>query len=248
MGDPHDTDFLNKTRAWYAAGERDVDSLCRAGKSAHGVYVIDEHDEGVTRLYCASRLSCRSTLRWLIDHGADINYRIGDRIRTRPAGGKSALHAALAHGGFDVASMLLDAGARIDAVDYNGRTTLHEAVNSIYVRDMQPVAACKRLLSLGASLYATDVAGETPEAYARRCGYTHSANLLADVRGAGGWKHYIAAPRDALLALRRELPALRESGRATAPSSVPAHERLFLQAPDDVFSHIIAFWRSDRDL
>jgi hypothetical protein len=144
--------------------------------------------------------------------------------------------------------MLLDAGARIDAVDYNGRTTLHEAVNSIYVRDMQPVAACKRLLSLGASLYATDVAGETPEAYARRCGYTHSANLLADVRGAGGWKHYIAAPRDALLALRRELPALRESGRATAPSSVPAHERLFLQAPDDVFSHIIAFWRSDRDL
>ncbi|KAH8057354.1 hypothetical protein JL721_3375 [Aureococcus anophagefferens] len=113
---------------------------------------------------------------------------------------------------------------------------------------MKRNAACKRLVSLGASLYAIDVAGETPEARARRCGYTHAANLLADVRGAGGWKPYIAAPRDALLALRRELPALRESGRATAPSSVPAHERLFFQAPDDVFSHTIAFWRSDRDL
>ena len=63
-----------------------------------------------------------------------------------------------------------------------------------------------------------------------------------------GWHAVIhIAPRAALLALRRELPALRESGRATSPSSVPAHERLFFQAPDDVFSHIIKFWRSDRD-
>ena len=246
--DPHDTDFLNQTRAWYAAGERDVDSPCTVGIWGGEVSVMIEGTGG-TRLYYASLRGWLATMRWLIDHGADVNFRIPY--------GKSTLHVAFSHGGFDAASMLLDAGARADAVDRNGVTALHAAatmyvaadpVNRVEARDMKRNAACKRLVSLGASLYAIDVAGETPEAYARRCGYTHAANLLADVRGAGGWKPYIAAPRDALLALRRELPALRESGRATAPSSVPAHERLFFQAPDDVFSHIITFWCSDRDL
>ena len=55
-------------------------------------------------------------------------------------------------------------------------------------------------------------------------------------------------PRLELLALRRALPALRESGRAS-PASVLVHERLFLRAdvPDDVFSYVLAFWRSERD-
>ena len=72
--------------------------------------------------------------------------------------------------------------------------------------------------------------------------------LLRGVRAAGGWAAYVGVPRLELLALRRALPALRESGRAS-PSSVPAHERLFLRAdvPDDVFSHILTFWRTSRD-
>ncbi|KAH8045314.1 hypothetical protein JL720_16729 [Aureococcus anophagefferens] len=36
-------------------------------------------------------------------------------------------------------------------------------------------------------------------------------------------------------------------GRAAPSSSVRAHERLFLKTPDDVFGHVLAFWRSDRD-
>ena len=245
--DPHDTDFLNKTRAWYAAGERDVDSLCSVGIWGEDVRVIDDVGVG-TRLYYASLSGWLATMRWLIDHGADVNFRVPY--------GKTTLHVAFSHGGFDAASMLLDAGARADAVDRNGVTALHEAatmyvavdpVNRVEAGDMKRSAACKRLLSLGASLDA-NIHGETPETYARRCRSTQVVNLLADVRSAGSWAAYIAAPRAALLALRRELPALRESGRATAPSSVPAHERLFFQAPDDVFSHIIAFWRSDRDL
>ena len=241
--DPHDTDFLNQTRAWYAAGERDVDSRCGVGKWGDSFRVIE--GPGATRLFAASVHGWCASMRWLIDHGADVNYCLGSPVHS---GGKSALHAALSHGGFDVASMLLDAGARVDAVDCNGRTPLHEAPSFIHARNMKPIAACKRLLSLGASLYAIDVAGETPEDYARRGGCTQAANFLADVRSAGSWAAYVAEPRAALLALRQELPALRESGRATAPSSVPAHERLFFQAPDDVFSHIITFWCSDRDL
>jgi hypothetical protein len=69
-------------------------------------------------------------------------------------------------------------------------------------------------------------------------------DLLADVRAAGGWPAYVAAPRAQLLELRAELLELRRG-----PSAVRAHERLFLDRsiPDDVVAHVRAFWRSDRD-
>ena len=111
---------------------------------------------------------------------------------------------------------------------------------------------CKLLLSRGASLDLRDPEGYDPEAIARHFNVkntgTTTAAFLAEVRAAGGWTAYVAAPRLELLALRRALPALRERGRAT-PSSVPVHERLFLRkdVPDDVFSHVLSFWRSDRD-
>ena len=75
-----------------------------------------------------------------------------------------------------------------------------------------------------------------------------TAAFLAEVRAAAGWAKYVAAPRAELLALRHELPSLRERGRAS-PSTVRAHERLFLNTslPDEVFSHILAFWRTSRD-
>ena len=76
---------------------------------------------------------------------------------------------------------------------------------------------------------------------------TTTADLLAAVREAGGWQAYVDAPRAELLALRRELPSLRERGRATPSSNVPLHERLFVKVPEDVFKHTIAFWRNDRD-
>ena len=76
---------------------------------------------------------------------------------------------------------------------------------------------------------------------------TTTADLLAAVRAAGGWLPYVDAPRKELLALRQRLPALRDRGRAAPSSSVRAHERLFLDTPDDVFTSVLAFWRSDRD-
>ena len=230
--------FLEQTRVWYAAGERDIDGLCDVALLGSGSSAYVRFSEGpFSRLWFASCYGWCTAVRWLIDNGADVN--LCDAIT-----GITPLHAGC-EGHFNAASMLLDAGANVDArsaVIRHNRTALHSAAvcNNLSI--------CKLLLSHGASLYATDVDGETPETYARLCRSTQAANFLADVRSAGSWQIYVAAPRAALLALRRELPALRESGRATSPSSVPAHERLFFQAPDDVFSHIIKFWRSDRDL
>ena len=106
---------------------------------------------------------------------------------------------------------------------------------------------CKLLLSRGASLDVRNNDGDDPEAQARSIGRTTIANLLAAVRAAGGWLPYVDAPRKELLALRQRLPALRDRGRAAPSSSVRAHERLFLDVPDDVFSHVLKFWPSGRD-
>ncbi|KAH8059113.1 hypothetical protein JL722_5667 [Aureococcus anophagefferens] len=106
---------------------------------------------------------------------------------------------------------------------------------------------CKLLLSRGFSLDARNNNGDDPEALARRCGQPTMADVLAAVRAAGGWLPYVNAPRKELLALRQRLPALRERGRAAPSSSVRAHERLFLDTPDDVFTSVLAFWRTDRD-
>ena len=110
---------------------------------------------------------------------------------------------------------------------------------------------CKLLLSRGASLDARDSTalsyGQDPEAYARRYHSSHNAAFLADVRAAGGWSAYVAAPRNQLLALRRELPTCFRTGPCSAPR---AQARLFLdkRIPDDVFIHTLTFWRSERDL
>ncbi|KAH8064919.1 hypothetical protein JL722_1808 [Aureococcus anophagefferens] len=104
---------------------------------------------------------------------------------------------------------------------------------------------CKLLLSRGASLDARDDSGNDPEADAHLDDCPDVAAFLADVRAAGGWSAYVAAPRNQLLALRRELP----THFRTAPCRERAQARLFLdpRIPDDVFVHVLTFWRSARD-
>jgi hypothetical protein len=241
--------FLEETRAWYAAGDHDIDSLCRVelldaySPDAH-VRVYETGPDLGTRLGHACHYAWRKAMRWLIDHGADVNFAYSLN-RWTPLHEAISTRNSPASGCFDAVIMLLDAGARIDAVDWAGRTVLHRVFFGGWLELLLPV--CKLLLSRGAP-FATDADGYDPIRFARDARERHAANLLAEVRSAGGWQPYVQAPRTALLALRRELPALRESGRAVAPSSAPVHERLFFQAPDDVFSYIIAFWRSDRDL
>ena len=101
---------------------------------------------------------------------------------------------------------------------------------------------CKLLVSRGASLDAIAREGNA-EAYSRFHNQPTTADFLAAVRAAGGWRPHVAAQRkpyiDALVALRRELPAARRS----APT-VPAHARLFLEIPDDVFFRVLDYWRT----
>jgi ankyrin repeat protein len=68
----------------------------------------------------------------------------------------TALHWAAANGHQDTMSTLLNAGARIDEKDMQGRTPLHEAARS------GNEGAVLRLIEAGASIDAKDNACKTP--------------------------------------------------------------------------------------
>ena len=243
--------FLAQTQTWYADGEgRDLEALiiCSPAQSGPSRVVnvrIEESASGSTRLYHAAQRGWRSATRWLIQHGADVNA-------IHPSSGFTPILNASFFNKNDAIRILLDAGARVDARTGDGQSSLTIAAQMGYLE------LCKLLLSRGASLELRNGYGEDAETYARRCsrerlGFRHqycatTADFLADVRVAGGWADYADAPRKELLALRRQLPSLRERGRAAPSSSVPVHERLFVEVPDDVFVHAVAFWRGPRDL
>ena len=229
--------FLAQAQRYHAAGG-DLNALCRIVEPGDGsVRVEFQGSAGNTTLLCAAatRGWC-SAIEWLLAHGADVHSQRGDQ--------QTALHAAALGGRawmnnpapqrnrLDAAVLLLDAGARVDASDGERESALDQAASE---GDLE---MCKLLVSRGASLDARYNDGGDAES---------TADFLAAVRAAGGWAAYVQAPRTQILALRRELPALRESGRAS-PSSVRLHERLFVEIPEDVFIHAFQFWRGERDV
>ena len=224
--------FVDQTAHYHASGGN-LDALVEMTYSG-GLHIIADTSYGKTRLYHAARFDWCAAAKMLLENGADVHLG-------RPSHGMTPLHIAINWSCRDAAVLLLDAGARVNDSNLDGRTALHLAAANGNSK------MCKLLLSRGASLDARNEGGDDPEAGARLNNWPTTANLLAAVRAAGGWQPYVDAPRKELLALRQRLPALRDRGRAAPSSSVRAHERLFLKTPDDVFSHVLAFWRSDRD-
>ena len=194
---------------------------------------MEDHPEGYTALYFAAQEGLSAAITPLLENGADVHTGL-------PSNPETPLHAAARSNRDNIAAVLLDAGARVDDRDRHGRTALHVVARNECFREPRS-KFCQLLLSRGASLDLRDCDGHDPEASARFCFKKKTAAFLAEVRAAGGWAKYVAAPRAELLALRHELPSLRERGRAS-PSTVRAHERLFLDTtlPDEVFSHILS--------
>ncbi len=92
----------------------------------------------------------------------------------RPAGGKTALHAAISRGDKEVAGLLLAAGADATTVTWDGETPLHSAVRQ------GDVPLVGRLLARGASIEVQTQFGETPFSAAKG---TEMLSLLVDKGG-----------------------------------------------------------------
>ena len=173
----------------------------------------------------------------LIELGADVNA-------TDTFGNTPLFHyVELPHRGLELIRLLLRHGCDAAAVNEHGEDVAAYA-QEVYDGNYDPDSVSEDALSMLAT-----------------------ATFLEDVKAAGGWKAYLRAPRVQLVRLRslcdrgRAAPPSVASGKLTLLRNLSAAEvavfaRLFGaptprgssgRLPNEIFWHVLAFWRTDRD-
>ena len=218
---------------WFSTGTRDPNERDAIGR---------------TLLYYAAQNGRMETIRILLANGACVD--------APNSGGFTPLHGTAFRGYHAAAGLLLDHGARVDGRTTLGRTPLYWAA---YKGNRDTI---RFLLNRGAELEARDDDDYTAEAVARNNNEQGTADLLKEIRLAGGWRSYVLYPRFRLLVLR----ILAEHGRAETQD--PLFRRLFPAGPPapegtkrpreahraqkggrlprGIFMHIFGYWRSSR--
>jgi len=147
-----------------------MESLLSAGVSPD---LADEN--GHAPLYYAAAFDHTQTVELLLSHHADPNTHVGMQFIEPPAPA-TALQYAAELGDRRVASLLLEAGARIDGPGPTGRTALHYALGHLDVLQM--------LLEKGANAHARDRDGSSALDEAVWYGLLDAAAILL-AHGAG---------------------------------------------------------------
>ena len=205
----------------------------------------------------------RDMVNLLLANGADVE--------AVDESGLTPLHYSAHLGDLRMVAMLVErAGADINARDEDGCTPLLSAI----FPDKSPdkFELVRFLVIHGAELFLQQPVSNSASprltpfldvvANARAGKADHIADWLAKISAAGSWRRYLRAPRLALVSLR----ALCARGRAAPPAvklrTISAEslifERLFpvppskfkpapRALPDEVFWHVLSFWRTNRD-
>lgn len=106
------------------------------------------------------------------ERGVDVNAKRQDHC--------TPLHLASSRGRPDIAQVLLDHGAKVDAVDKLFRTTLHHASGGHYENQEDGVRVAQLLLKNGADVNAHDINRETPLHLAASLGRLEMARILLE--------------------------------------------------------------------
>lgn len=142
----------------------------RAWVDADPVLVDQRSPDGFPPLGLAAFFGQIAVLKYLLELGADPNLAASNTMRVAP------LHSAVAFGdpqrACDMARLLVENGAQVNAVQQGGWTPLHEAV------DNDQLETAELLLSNGAEPDAPNDDGLTPLALARRKFFDQMAALL----------------------------------------------------------------------
>ena len=125
--------------------------------------------DGFTALGLASFFGHLEAAQVLIAAGARVNDASRNAMRVAP------LHSALAGRHAEIATLLLEAGADVNAVQADGYTPLHEAAQN----GDRPMA--ERLIAAGANPRASLDDGSTPAESARRAGHDSLAARLEEL-------------------------------------------------------------------
>lgn len=189
-----------------AADSNDTDSVRIL--LAKGADVNAKNAFGDTALMSAATEGNVEVMKLLMARGADVNLvdaPESTRVKNGPIalGNLTPLHVAVISGGSDAVKLLLDAGAKVDALDVRGMTPLMLAIGT----DRPDIGAIRLLLEKGADKNIKSKAGETAVDWARKFNYPPVLNAL-------GIDHkQVAAAAGVLPAGDSPLPNPKEAAR-----------------------------------
>ena len=125
--------------------------------------------DGWMPLHLAAHFDHVNAARWLLDAGADAHARSRNDLANQP------LHAAAAgQASVEMLTLLLDAGAEVNAREHGGFTPLHQCAENGHL------AAIKLLLARGADPQARADDGRTALAFALAGEHEDVARLLRE--------------------------------------------------------------------
>jgi ankyrin repeat protein len=134
-------------RMWRAAAFGDLEAVKSA--VAQGANVNFKGPGGFTPMNAAARNGHLEVVKYLAEHGADIDKSDNNRDKT-------PLLAASFKGHFDIVKYLVEKGAKVNAQSINGFTPLHDAA---YVGNLEIV---KYLVEHGANVHIRNKHNQTP--------------------------------------------------------------------------------------
>jgi ankyrin repeat protein len=132
--------------------------------SADATDLQREDSNGDTALHCAAMSGTINTVKALLAHGADVNYK--NKLLRTP------LHIACQGNQYDIICLLVDAGANVNVANCRDETPLHLASGAGNLN------AVKLLITHGANPLAETSRGRTSLHYACSHGHTDVAEYL----------------------------------------------------------------------
>ena len=239
-----------------AARNGDLERVSAWLDAGGDIHAVDRLHESETLLIAATTTRRADLARYLLSRGVNVNQAFSGR-----GSGKTALHEACLPeiASMHVASLLLAAGANVNATTHRGWTPLGISV----YREGTSTEIAALLLRAGASLdnccrndSAEDVMREREARRPSLAGdekWNAVKAMIAGVRAHGSWKAYKRAPHREVLRLRslvarqRALAIFRDDASYDRPARVAAFlcRRGGPTRPDNgVVWNILSYWNA----